>query len=1193
MLSSGSPQTGLPATRPLKLAALTTLLVLPVALFGLRLQDHGVGAFWPAAGVGTGLMILGGRASRPAIAVGITVALAIADLTQARSMGTALVLIAGNIAETLLVAIAIDRLADRPFLLDRLRHVALLVAASLAVPALVGLFVGMTLPLAASGTSRLFEYWRVWTGSHAVGIITVVPAMLLLARPRRSAFALGDLAQTAAVAVAATVVVGEVLPEAGVGPLLALVLALPLGLWFALNASDTRAALSLAAIAGVTIWQMTSQSGLFANDTDAAVATLIAIAVVLLTLGALRSEPAPASWVRRWPRLGDQQAAMVLVPLMLFAIVSWLWWHGHERDAFARAARVASNMAEHANHILASGQSMADAALALAARDGGSGSGQLRAMLSRLHYSAAPKTSVALVAAGTGTVISDTSQNAPADSGSVMPDIVRAHAGKAGTVIGVPDVGASAGAVFTVSTFDPDLGLVAVVRLPVSLFLEVYASLLDDPRDVVTLSRADGMVLARQPPLPMTLGQRIPSSTHSQRYLRNEVAATAVSNSVLDGRPRIASVSRVGELPAVVYYGLDLARVRADWLKQIAPLGLMFLIGSGLLLVLASRARRAETAAETARFEVAAQEALRKSEEQFRLLFEQSIDGIFVANLQGRYLDVNSSGAGQLGLTRDEVLNRSIADVIAPEERQRIAGEIDQLAAGVATRGEWRFLRGDGSSFIGEVVARKLPDGSLMSILRDITERRAGEALLRESEARLRLANEAAGIGTFAIDVASGIAHYSPELAEMLGFSGVLTAGIEQAFGRVHRDDVKRVRAQFLAALDPRKGDGRLRMDFRFVRPGGVVRWMTWNGRVEFAATADGRRFPAHIIGACADLTERKEAEAMVLASEERLRTIVNTAVDAIIVVDERGTIQSVNPASERIFRYTAGALAGRSLGMLLDEIDRAALDDIFAAYTQASAPSAAGTGREVIALTADGDRFESELSIVGWRMGGRRFFTAIMRDITARKQHEAEIRLLLAELNHRAKNLLGVVQAIAKQTADKSPDAFFARFSERLEGLAASQDLLVDSQWHGISLETLARVQLAHYADLIGGRITLAGPALRIAASAVQTLGMALHELATNAGKYGALSDTAGRINVTWGLESGAHNGKIFTIRWTEQGGPKVVPPNRRGFGTTVISDMPRMSLDAAVTLDFAASGLVWRLSCPAQLMVEPGDLV
>jgi PAS domain S-box-containing protein len=213
--------------------------------------------------------------------------------------------------------------------------------------------------------------------------------------------------------------------------------------------------------------------------------------------------------------------------------------------------------------------------------------------------------------------------------------------------------------------------------------------------------------------------------------------------------------------------------------------------------------------------------------------------------------------------------------------------------------------------------------------------------------------------------------------------------------------------------------------------------------------------------------------------------------------------------------------------------------------------------------------------------------------DITARKEMEEERKaraekehLLLREMNHRAKNLLSVVDAIAHQTAARSPEDFITRFSERIQSLSANQDLLLRTEWKGVEISGLVHAQLAHFADLIGTRIAADGPRQRLKASSAQAIGLALHELATNAGKYGALSCEAGRVDIRWDASGGT-----FSMSWTESGGPPVTPPKRRGFGSVVMGVMAERSLGGVVELDYAPVGVRWRLTCPAANALEPAN--
>jgi two-component sensor histidine kinase len=206
-----------------------------------------------------------------------------------------------------------------------------------------------------------------------------------------------------------------------------------------------------------------------------------------------------------------------------------------------------------------------------------------------------------------------------------------------------------------------------------------------------------------------------------------------------------------------------------------------------------------------------------------------------------------------------------------------------------------------------------------------------------------------------------------------------------------------------------------------------------------------------------------------------------------------------------------------------------------------------------------------------------------------AHKQAEQQIRLLMTEVNHRSKNLLSVVTAIAQQTAASSPREFVKKFSNRVQALAVNHDLLVKSQWRNIEAFELISGQLAHFGDLLGKRILFDGPMLRFSSAAAQSIGMVIHELSTNTVKYGALSGEQGTIEITWEIDGGGEGAEpIFSMCWTERNGPPMVAPTHRGFGTTVVTKMVELSLDGEAVLDYASTGLIWRLACPLKNVLE-----
>ncbi len=224
--------------------------------------------------------------------------------------------------------------------------------------------------------------------------------------------------------------------------------------------------------------------------------------------------------------------------------------------------------------------------------------------------------------------------------------------------------------------------------------------------------------------------------------------------------------------------------------------------------------------------------------------------------------------------------------------------------------------------------------------------------------------------------------------------------------------------------------------------------------------------------------------------------------------------------------------------------------------------------------------------------VASRRAAQARLRDMNLSLEQQvldrtAHIDLLMNEVNHRSKNIFSLILAITKQTVSRHPTDFVETLSARIQALARNHDLVVNGQGGRVELGALVRSQLAHFADALDSRITTEGPLLSVSAHAGQSIGMAIHELATNAAKYGALSVADGRIAVSWAI----HDDDLFEMSWTERGGPPVVAPAQRGFGTRVIKQMLEMGLEATVDLDYADSGLRWRLRCAARTIAETRD--
>jgi PAS domain S-box-containing protein len=204
--------------------------------------------------------------------------------------------------------------------------------------------------------------------------------------------------------------------------------------------------------------------------------------------------------------------------------------------------------------------------------------------------------------------------------------------------------------------------------------------------------------------------------------------------------------------------------------------------------------------------------------------------------------------------------------------------------------------------------------------------------------------------------------------------------------------------------------------------------------------------------------------------------------------------------------------------------------------------------------------------------------------DITEQREQAEQIRLLLMEVNHRSKNMLTTIQALARRSGPDE-EGFLSRFEDRVRSLAVNQDILVGREWREVPVDELVREQLAFISDA-PGELRVSGPELSLEPRASEVIGMALHELATNSLKYGALSVESGHVDIGWNR---GDDDASFAIWWREGGGPPVVEPENHGFGTTLIRDVPRHNLGADVTLAYNSDGVCWELKCGEGALVPP----
>jgi PAS domain S-box-containing protein len=323
-------------------------------------------------------------------------------------------------------------------------------------------------------------------------------------------------------------------------------------------------------------------------------------------------------------------------------------------------------------------------------------------------------------------------------------------------------------------------------------------------------------------------------------------------------------------------------------------------------------------------------------------------------------------------------------------------------------------------------------------------------------------------------------------------------------------------------------------------------------------------------------MTQHQELPALVVAPaigpQAYLKTILDGIGEGFYAVDEAWRVTEFNARAEHHFGLKASAVVGRVLWDLFPTARDTSLGKIFLD---------AMSTRETIVSEAHSVLFQNRwLSYRLFPLNGG--LGIVFRDITDRKKAEQQRDLLVRELYHRVNNTLATVQAIASLTFDKS-DAT-KTFAGRLKALSSAHSILALENWDGASLSKIIDMLLAPYRSSQEERFTVEGPDLRFDAKAVLAVSMALHELCTNAAKYGALSRPGGRVSVRWTVTTDR-----FRLSWEESGGPPVTPPARRGFGSAMIEQVLKAQLEADVIVDFRTKGLVCTVDAPLDLVSGP----
>jgi PAS domain S-box-containing protein len=456
------------------------------------------------------------------------------------------------------------------------------------------------------------------------------------------------------------------------------------------------------------------------------------------------------------------------------------------------------------------------------------------------------------------------------------------------------------------------------------------------------------------------------------------------------------------------------------------------------------------------------------------------------------------------------------------------------------------------------------------------------EQALRDSEERLRLVRRATGLGMYEIDWVARRRYWSPELRALLRVPDDLDINTDtDLLERIVPDAMRAAfRDKLRASLAP-DGGGDYEDEHRITRLDGSIGWILLRGKT-FFAEGPGGRHATRSIGLVVDITDRKRGE----EANALHASTVKSSNDAIFSIDPAQIIRTWNRGAERLYGYTAAEAIGRPLTIICPDDRRDELAGLYA-KTIAGEPVVIETvrrrkdGRLVPVGISGAPIFDSAHRVAG--------VAAVHRDMTERRQYEEHLAFTMRELSHRTKNMLAVVQGLTHMIARRADD--MEDFEKRLRGciqaLAYSHDLLVQHDWQGATLEELLRVQLAPFGGVDGGRFVVGGPQVHLRPQAMQSLGLIMHELATNATKHGALSSPAGSVAIGW---DGGREGVKLT--WQERGGPPVESPRRKGFGQVVFERIGA-SLDGDIAVDFPPEGFVCAITIGAENLLPHQRLV
>ncbi|MNR80742.1 Blue-light-activated histidine kinase [compost metagenome] len=452
-------------------------------------------------------------------------------------------------------------------------------------------------------------------------------------------------------------------------------------------------------------------------------------------------------------------------------------------------------------------------------------------------------------------------------------------------------------------------------------------------------------------------------------------------------------------------------------------------------------------------------------------------------------------------------------------------------------------------------------------IVNETTDRVRADQALQESEERLRavVSQSAAGIGQGSLK--GEILHVNRRFCEIVGYEERELIGKSIA-DITYLDDMPEQNRLFSQLAATGKS---FDMEKRYVRKDGSLVWV--NNTVSALRDAQGRIHQVSVVSI--DISERKKAQ----EAERRLASIIASSNDAILAIDLDMNITSWNGGAEQLYGYKADEILGRSVLALVPE-DRAEEEPALLEQIKAGSVIEA---YETKRRRKDGHLVDVLLSVspihdtAGKIVGASK----IAHDISTKMEADRLQAVLIGELHHRVKNVFATVIAIARQTFAKTTDTTdaVAAFEARLSAMAHAHDLLAEGDWQSADLAAVVEQAAAPYPP---ERFEISGPSVLLPQKAVATLSLALHELGTNAAKYGALSVPTGKVSITWLYDPKTTS---LRLRWQERDGPSVGAPTRTGFGSRLVERLLAAELNGTSTIIYDSAGVI----CEIEALMPP----